>query len=314
MEIDYITPYHWLIITNPRAGKRSFMGQSKYVQAQFHKHGIPFIFKKTEYFGHAIDLAKEYAEMGCMNFMVMGGDGSISEVINGIFQARVEDTSRLKIALIPRGTGNDWGRFWKLKKNDKKNMSFLLKDKCKLIDIGKITYTQDNKSRKHFFINSVGFGLDATVTDLTNRLKKYLGSFTFLYTLSFLIALTRFKKYPLKIKIDEKELEVPLITMNIANGPYSGGGIRQNPFALPYDGVFDMNLVSEIKLKDAFVVVPNLFNGKINKSKIVQTFRARNIQIETTDEVLVEADGIMVNNAGKCTVSIIPAAIKMVVP
>ena len=306
---------HWIVITNPRAGKRKLPVQRKFILSELKKARISHTFIETEYAGHAIKIARENAEKGYQNFLVLGGDGSISEVINGIFSADIQDTSNIKIALIPRGTGNDWGRFWKLKKDDKHSFSVFLEGKTRLIDIGKIFYRADNEDKNHYFINSVGFGLDAKVADLTHTLKKYVGSFSLLYTLALLIAVFRYKSTPAQVKIDNQEKNIALFTMNIANGPYSGGGIKQNPDAVPYDGIFDMILVEKPTLKEILSVLPHIFSGKITRFPIVQSFKAQEISIHSQDTGLfAEADGIVLKNTGQSQISILPDAIQMIMP
>lgn len=311
---EIITANQWLVITNPRAGKRQFLEQSGYVTSELKKRDIAFIFKKTEYSGHAIEIAKHYTRLGCVNFLVLGGDGTISEVINGIFSVPLSSRHHIKVALMPRGTGNDWARFWKIRKNNKESLNNLLQGKTQLIDIGQISFFANKTEKKHFFINSVGFGLDALTADTTNRLKKYVGSFSFLYTIALIIALIRHKNYQSTIEIDGKTHSLPLLSMNVANGPYTGGGIKQNPLALPFDGIFDMMMVGKISFKNIFQILSNLFNGKITQIPIIQSFKAYEVIIESAPQLLVEADGIMVPDAHSCRVNILPAVIQMVVP
>lgn len=315
MSEEIITSSHWLIITNPKSGKRKFQGQIRYVLSELDKVHIPYFFKLTEYSGHAIEIARNYAKRGCLNYLILGGDGSISEVVNGIFAANSDDTSKIKIALFPRGTGNDWGRFWNLKKNDRESMKTFLSGKTKLIDIGKIDYLSDkNQSEEHFFINSVGFGLDAEVAELTHRLKKYLGSFSLLYTIALLMAVFRYKFTDTELTINDKLHKMKLFTMNIANGPFSGGGIKQNPYALPYDGIFDMIAVEKPGIKDILTALPLIFNGKITNHPVIQSYQTTKISVKAEENIPVEADGIIVPDAYNCTVSILPNAIQMIIP
>ena len=315
MSEEIITSNHWLVITNPTSGKRKFQEQGKYVLSELDKAHIPYIYKLTEYSGHTIEIAKSYARRGCLNYLVLGGDGSVSEVINGIFAAEPDDTSKIKIALIPRGTGNDWGRFWGLRKNNKESIKIFRKGNCKLIDIGKIDFIEDNnQSESHYFINSVGFGLDAEVVEITHRMKKHIGSFSLLYTLALLLAVFRYKPTPTQLTINGKSREVKLFTMNIANGPFSGGGIKQNPYALPYDGTFDMIVVEKPTVRDILTALPLIFNGKLTQHPVIQSFQAKEIWIKTKNEILIEADGIIVPDGHNSRVSIIPEAIQMIVP
>jgi diacylglycerol kinase family enzyme len=102
--------------------------------------------------------------------------------------------------------------------------------------------------------------------------------------------------------------------MNIANGPYTGGGIKQNPFALPYDGVFDMMIAEKPSFKDIITALPLIFNGSLTKHPVIKTLQTKEILIQVEKEIKVEADGIIVPNAHNCRVSILPEAIRMIVP
>lgn len=314
MSENIVTPAHWLVITNPKAGKRKFEKQSFFVKSELEKNQIPYFFKETEYSGHAIEIAKTYAKNGCLNFLVLGGDGSISEVINGIFLSNVQDTSQLKIALLPRGTGNDWGRFWKLHKNDSESMNVFLKGKIKLIDIGKFTYEADSQQIAHHFINSIGFGLDAQVADKTNHLKKYLGSFSLLYTIALLLVIFRYKSPPIQLTIDGKSSSMKLFTMNIANGPFTGGGIKQNPLALPYDGLYDMMVIENPTFFQLIKALLHIFDGKLIKQPFIKNYRSKEVLVQSDEDMVVETDGIVIPKANNCKVTILPSSIQMIVP
>jgi diacylglycerol kinase (ATP) len=240
-----ITPQHWAIIINPKSGKRKFRQQRKYLFLTLKHAGIEFDYRVTRFAGHAIKIAEYFVEKNYKNIMVLGGDGTMSEVINGIFSANIEDTSSLKIALIPRGTGNDWGRFWGLTRDYKQSIDVFLKGKLQSIDIGKVEYQMEGEKESHFFINSIGLGLDAAVVNLTHRLKAVLGSHSFLYTLALLGAVFSYKAHKVRIFSDEKNITDSMFTMNVANGCYSGGGMKQNPNALPYDGLMDVMMAKK---------------------------------------------------------------------
>ena len=115
-----ITHNRWAIIINPKSGKKKFRKQRKYLFETLKHNGVEFDYRVTRFAGHASKIAASFVEQGYKNIMILGGDGTTSEVINGIFSANIEKTDDLKIALIPRGTGNDWGRFWGLTADYKK--------------------------------------------------------------------------------------------------------------------------------------------------------------------------------------------------
>lgn len=255
------TIHDWAVIINPKSGKKKYRRQRKYLFLALKHAGIRFDYRLTKFAGHAIKIARLFAERNYKNFLVLGGDGSLSEVINGIFSAGIENTDDIRIAIIPRGTGNDWGRFWGLTRDYKHSTDIFLKAKSTHIDIGRVDYMQDGEEQTHFFINSLGLGLDAQVVDLANRMKRFLGSHSFLYTLALLAAVFTYRTRQLTIRSAEKKFVENMFTMSIANGCYSGGGLKQTPDAVPYDGLFDVMVARKPSFSEVFSGLRYLFKG-----------------------------------------------------
>ncbi len=305
---------HWAIIINPKSGKKKYRKQRKYLFEMLKSKGISFEFRITHFAGHASKIARNFVENNYQNIMVLGGDGTMSEVINGIFSANIDDFSQLRIALIPRGTGNDWGRFWGLTGDYKKSIEVFLHAKTQLIDIGRVDYIMEGVPEKHFFINSLGFGLDAAVVNLTHRLKEIFGSHSIMYSISLLLAVFTYKAHWVTIKSLEKELHEGMFTMNIANGCYSGGGMKQTPNALPYDGLLDVMMAKTPGFIDIITALIALFRGRLLQHPVIESFQTRTLQIQCDHHVLMEADGIIVNGCSPYQVSILPQTIQMIVP
>ena len=101
--------------------------------------------------------------------------------------------------------------------------------------------------------------------------------------------------------------------MNVGNGPYSGGGIRQNPDADPRDGIFNAMFVKKPTLRQLFEALPNLFNGHLTDSPFIHTIKGREIMIETDMSVIIETDGILMSYEGNGRLSCIHHAINFVV-
>ena len=130
------------IIINPKSGKRAFRRQRIYLWKLLRKRREPFVYRVTKYAEHAIELGRELVERGCDEILVLGGDGTLSEVINGIMRADIPEEQRAKISfgIMPRGTGNDWGRFWGLTKDFKKSLDRFFNGEKQPLDVGCITY------------------------------------------------------------------------------------------------------------------------------------------------------------------------------
>ena len=309
-----ITPHHWAIIINPKSGKKKFREQRKYLFKKLKHEGIHFDYKITKFAGHATLLARHFAEQQYCNFLVVGGDGTVSEVINGLFSANIPSTEHLKLALIPRGTGNDWGRFWGLTRDYKHSIDIFLKGNCRSIDIGKAIYNLEGESNIRYFINSIGFGLDASVCHNANVMKRYVGSHSILYLFALIGAVFTFRARTVQIQTEEKAINGKMFTMNIANGCYSGGGMKQNPHALPYDGLFDVMLAKKPTLKEIITALPLIFNGKITEHPVIEAFRTKKLTLNCEHDGIFEADGIVVHCSSPVEVTVIENGIRMVIP
>lgn len=305
------------IIINPKSGKRAFRAQRIFLWKLLRKRHQPFTYRVTKYAGHAIELGRELVEKGYDQILVLGGDGTLSETINGIMRANISDEQRRKIqiGLMPRGTGNDWGRFWGLDRNFRKSLKTFFEGEGQPIDIGCITYWRNGIEHHRYFINSVGFGIDAVTCVEAAKLKYYIGSHHVNYL--FGLILSFFTHKPIKTEITSDNQTVVnnlMFTMNIGNGPFSGGGMKQNPDADPRDGIFHAMFVVRPTIRQVFTAVPRLFNGQLSQLPFIHTYTGRDIRIQTKEHLVFEADGILMDIMGPCEVHCLHHALNMIGP
>ena len=301
------------IIINPKSGKKAFRAQRIYLWKLLRKRHMPFAYRVTKFAGHAIELARELVEKGYDEILILGGDGTLSEAINGIMRADLKPDQRAKIqvGLMPRGTGNDWGRFWNLTKNHKESLRRFFEGEGHPIDIGCVTYWRNNIEHHRYFINSVGFGVDPLCCQKAERLKYYIGSHHVNYLFGLIGAIAQHKAQHMVLTVDGKQaVDDRLFTMNVGNGPFSGGGIRQNPTADPSDGVFHTMFIKKPTLKQVFEALPKLYNGKLTELPYVYPLCGREIEISYRKHILIEADGILENFMGPCKVTCIHNALQ----
>lgn len=301
------------IIINPKSGKRAFRAQRIYLWKLLRKRHEPFAYRVTKYAGHAIELARELAEKGYDEILVLGGDGTLSEAVNGIMRSSLtaERKAKIQLGLMPRGTGNDWGRYWNLDKNFKESLRRFFEGEGHPIDIGCVTYWRNHIEHRRYFVNSVGFGVDPLCCKKAETLKYYLGSHHVNYLLGLIGAVATHKAQHMILKVDSKEVANDrLFTMNIGNGPFSGGGIRQNPEADPTDGVFHSMFVRKPTLKQIIRALPKLYNGRLTELPFISPVCGSEIEINCRKHILFEADGILENIIGPCKVTCIHHAMQ----
>ncbi len=304
------------IIINPKSGKRAYRRQRLYLFKLLKQRHQPFTYKVTKYANHAAELARELVEKGYDEILVLGGDGTLSEVINGIMSSKIADTSKIRVGLMPRGTGNDWGRYWGLTKNHKQSLDvFFNTGHAQKIDIGRLTVYRNGEPHYHYFMNSVGFGIDAVTCHQASVLKYYVGSHRLLYFFALVAAVWTHKSQPVELTTDEGlVIQQPLFTMNIGNGPFSGGGIRQNPDADPRDGLFHAMFATKPTFGDVCEAVRKLFNGRLLECGFITPYIAKHIHVQTCQHMKIEADGIMVEACGPYEIDILPGALQMIAP
>lgn len=303
----------WGVIVNPHAGKRRLGRDWSHVYELFKQANIKFTEQLTAYPGHATEIVQNMLVKGFRHFFIVGGDGTLDEVINGIYQSDIADKQEVIIALLPLGTGNDWARYWGITRDNYKAISDkLLIRKRQPVDVGKITYTDNNKQRTtQYFINQVGLGFDGLVVRQTNHLKSILGGSPWAYSLSIFLSVFLYKSTMMQVYDDSKRLFDYVFSIAIGNGCYSGGGLKQTPDAVPTDGLFHVTVFKKPTFFQIIKGLKCLFQGDITKLSFVETFVCPKITIDSSEKVFSEKDGLPIHGRSPYEVEIIPNGIKM---
>lgn len=312
------------VIINTKAGKKAYLVQRYYLFSLLEKRGEDYCYRITQYASHAGELARELAEQqGIRRFLILGGDGTISEVINGLMHARIPDPENLSFGFMPRGTGNDYGRCWAITKNYREALARFFDGKPQPVDIGRISYYRNGEQQFYYFVNSVGFGVDARTCDYTSVLKYYVGSHSINYFFSLLVAVMRHKPQLLHIHTAEGfDLKENLYAMNIAVGPYCGGGIQLNPDANPSDGLFHAMFVKVPTFRQILQALPHVFDGKLIELPFIYRFISSSVVLQAPemddksgqrmDHLMFEADGIICHTSGDLHIDCLHHALKLV--
>jgi diacylglycerol kinase (ATP) len=304
---------HWGIVVNSHAGKRVLGKNYVKIDDFFNKNGINFTKILTKYRGHAIEIAKNLVEKGIRNLFIVGGDGTLNEVVNGIYNSNIVDKEQVIISVIPYGSGNDWARYWKLSNKIGDLQQLFVNGKIVTIDIGKFSCKiSENQTYRRFFLNGAGFGFDGQVVKTTNKLKKYWGS-SFAYTISMLASVFITPSQSMILR-GRKVLEDKIFSVAIGNGCFSGGGMRQVPKANPTDGLLHVTAIRRPKFLEIISGLIYLFNGKIDEHSITYSFETEHFISTTAKPVAIETDGVEMPASTELSFKIVPKALKMLVP
>lgn len=310
MAIDTLKK-EWFTIVNPNAGNGKGKKDWKRISGLFEREDIHITVRFTEKKGEAADLAREAVKSGYRKIISVGGDGTLNEVVNGVFTQDNCSPKDILLGMIPVGTGNDWGRMFSIPLIYEGAVSVIKENKTLLHDIGIISYFSGTEQHKRYFINIAGLGFEAMVVKKTNRQKEKGRSNNTIYFFNLLTSLIAYRNTEADITVDGKMTRARVFSVNVGNGRYCGGGMRQTPEAMPDDGLLDITVIKEIGRIEIIKSLKILYDGTILSHPKVDGYRADNLRVESSSLLYAEADGESLGHT-PVEFSIIPSAINVV--
>jgi YegS/Rv2252/BmrU family lipid kinase len=299
-----------LVIVNPNAGRRK--GEKDWHQiARYLGDAFDFQQVFTERRLHAIELVQKHIAKGIRKIIVVGGDGTLNEVVNGIFRQKTVSPSQITLGAILVGTGNDWGRMFGIPFDYEEAIHILKQNQVFYQDAGIVRYHHENQKLERYFLNIAGLGFDAVVVNKANLQKERGKTGKILYFLNIFTNLWKYKYIHTHLSIDGTELQDDVFTMSIGIGKYSGGGMKQTPHSIPNDGLFDLTVIKKMSRFQIIKSLPLLYNGEILKHPKVQSFRGKKIRINSSPEIHVEVDGESLGHS-PIEIEIIPKSIRII--
>lgn len=302
----------WLAIVNPNAGVGKCRKDWGKISGLLDKHHINYQAVFTQKRLDAIHITQEYIQKGYRKIISVGGDGTLNEVVNGIFTQNHVPSQEILTAVISVGTGNDWVRTFHVPGDYEQAVLLIHKQDIFMQDAGKVTYMNCASEKTRYFINMAGLGFDGLVAQKTNADKdKGLGN-PLVYFKNIFMALFAFKSVQTRILLDQREVNHKIFSMGIGIGQYNGGGMKQAPAAIPNNGLFSLTIIKDMSKWSVITNVRRLYDGTISRHKKVEILEGKHIVIEPQVPVLLETDG---ESLGKSpfTFDIVPKSLQVVV-
>lgn len=303
----------WLTIVNPNAGtgkcKRDWSKISKILD----QHQINYYPVFTNEPQHAIDLVVDFIGKGYRKIITVGGDGTMNEVINGIFKQKHVPTTEITTGMISVGIGNDWVRTFNIPIDYERAIKILKNETTFLQDAGIISFQKNSKKKERYFVNMAGLGFDGLVAQKTNFDKNHGRGNPLLYLKNIFSSLFSYKSVDTLIKIDNhEELKHRVFSIGVGIGRFNGGGMEQVPCAKPDNGVFNMTLIKEMSKWSVLFSLRRLFNGTIGQHKKVVSLAGKKIRIDSNPSILLEADGESLGHS-PVELQVVPKSIKVII-
>lgn len=306
----------WFVIINPHAGSKKTQADWPDIRKLLEDQEFDIECVFTEHQHHATELVKNaIQENGYKKIIVVGGDGTLNEVLNGVFLQDRFRTTDITIGVISVGTGNDWGRMYDMPQNYRDQIEVIKKNNTFLQDVGKVSYFHHNAEKIHYFLNIAGMGFDALVAKKTNIAKQKGAGGVITYLINLLTGLFQFSYNYLDIKREgEKLFSGKVFSMSIGICSYNGGGMMQLPFAISNDGLFDVTVIKKTPRLTVVRNIKNLYDGSFVEMKQVKTYTGKQFTITATPQksVFLETDGESLGHS-PLDFTILPLAVKVII-
>lgn len=283
---------YFIVNEHSRSGKGADVW--KQLEELLKKEEVPYQVRRTEYAGHAVQIAEEISSLEDeeMKLVAVGGDGTINEVVNGIV-----DFEKIQFGAIPTGSGNDFARGLGILETPQEILLRILESKgTKRIDIGSVSWEGCEKPR--LFLISSGVGMDALVCKkaLTSKLKKilnrlHLGKLT--YLLITIQTILSMQTADTRVVIDQnrKTLYKNQIFSAAMNFKAEGGGIPMAPDADAQDGLLSVCTIHGIPKLLTFFVLPFLVAAKHERFRGVKIENCTACDLYMNKPLVLHTDG-----------------------
>jgi len=301
----------WIPIVNKAAGGGRTEHDWPGIEQLLREHGVRFESHFTSRRLHASIIARTKIKEGFSRIIVVGGDGTMNEVINGLFSQGTMQTTEVMLGMISVGTGNDWARMFNIPKDYEQAVMTIKQQHTFIQDAGLVRYTKNGKEWNRYFINIAGMGFGARVVERSNRMKDRGKSGAFLYFYNILTSLMRYKSQKAEIEIDGRSFDRKVFSLNVGICKYNGGGMIQVPHAVADDGLYSITLIKKMGKLNVLANVKRLYNGSIVKHSRVETYTGQSVQIAGSTRLQIETDGETLGH-GPVSFQIIPRSVLII--
>jgi YegS/Rv2252/BmrU family lipid kinase len=229
--------------------------------------------------GHVTELARAAAAEGAL-VVVVGGDGTINEAVNGLAGSGAE------LAVLPAGTAEDFGTTHGIPGRFDDAVRVAVTGERRTIDLGRVT----TSAGERFFANVASVGMSGAVAARANGMSKALGGrATFYYAL--VREFVSWRNTEVTVTLDAAERRAAMHDVIVANGRWHGGGMKLAPDAEPDDGLFDVILIGDVTKADFVTTSTKLYSGRYVAHPKVEVLRSGTVSVDAARPLPVELDG-----------------------
>ncbi len=304
-----------LLIVNPACGAHGARALPQ-VLAGVERTLGDVVIRYTARRGHASELAGEGVHEGYGLVVAVGGDGTLSEVVNGVLAAAdaagAEGTPQ--VGLINVGTGGDFRRSLGVGEGYERSLEALALGRVRLVDVGKATYPgSDGRQVTRYFVNVISAGIGGRVDHYIDVIPGFLGG-RLGYYMASLWAVATGSEQPVRARItwkgETRDEVIPAYLVAVCNGRWFGGGMDLAPMALLDDGRLEVVTITERNKLYLLAKTRTIYSGRHLDEPTVTHFPCERIELRLESEAaerrfLLDVDGDALGSLPLC-VEVLP--------
>jgi YegS/Rv2252/BmrU family lipid kinase len=240
--------------------------------------------------------------------IIVGGDGTANEAINGLMQANF-DQSRLAFGVLPIGTGNDFAFGAGIPLDLRDACQVVARGQTRLVDVGRMH--ADNEE-PIYFGNGTGVGFDAMANIESRKITRLRGYL--LYLVAVIRTLAYYYHAPeTVIHIDGDELAQPSLMISVMNGRRMGGGFYMTPDSRMDDGLLDLCIAAEIDRAKMVSFLPRFMRGTHVTDPAITMTRAQKVSVVSESPWAAQVDGEIYGvGAQRYEIELIPQRLRLI--
>jgi YegS/Rv2252/BmrU family lipid kinase len=304
-----------LFIINPVSGGGAALRAWRTARPALVAAGLSIREHFTARAGEAIHATRAALLDGVTRIVAVGGDGTLSEVVNGYLDDHGRPINpQAAVGILPGGTGADFCKTLGIAGRNQA-LAAITGSAIKITDAGSITLNDERGQRyTRAFINLASFGLGGdtamTINGWRGRRSRLLNGRA-RYALAALRALDRYRNHRVRVRLGQgREAEIDSNLLVVANGKYAGGGMMLAPHAQLDDGEFDVILADGASRWDVIKELPRIGRGGHLKNPKVSEHRACVISITSDERLAIDVDGDFAGYT-PAELFVLPAAVKL---
>lgn len=306
-----------VVVLNPYSGRGQAGKVRDQVSSVLRSAGITYTLAETTGVGDAIVLARQARLDGHQTVVAAGGDGTVSEVVNGLAQAADAAGPVGNLGILPLGSGNDFADMVGIPRDLAAAARILAGGQMRCCDLGYARVTAAGQTVERYFANSVGAGFEAQVTIESNKIERLRG--VAIYVVAAVRALLHYRTPDIELTwVDAagaaQVRKGPVLLISVGNSPRSGGGFYLTPTARLDDGLLDLGIADAIARWRVLLLLPKALQGNHVTDPAFALTQVRSVQIVSPDELPVHLDGEVISrNADQIALTVQPARLQVLV-